>query len=311
MSFGEIRRLYLIMKVFLTYGLDELIPQTRLTFLFRLWRRSVFWIPNLHQHEPIGARMRMAMEQLGPVWIKFGQMLSTRRDLFPPLIADQLAILQDRVAPFDGVKAKAQIEASMGAPIETWFDDFDIKPLASASIAQVHTATLKSTGKKVVIKVIRPDILPVIRADMKLIYRLARWVPRLLPDGRRLRPVEVVRDYEKTLLDELNLLREAANAIQLRRNFEDSRMLYVPEVYSDYCSETMMVMERIYGIPISDVATLERHGVNMKLLAERGVQVFFTQVFRDSFFHADMHPGNIFGSFRMPYEHKSHPTKGN
>ncbi|HAS98852.1 MAG TPA: ubiquinone biosynthesis regulatory protein kinase UbiB, partial [Pantoea agglomerans] len=300
MSFGEIRRLYLIMKVFLTYGLDELIPQTRLTFLFRLWRRSVFWIPNLHQHEPIGARMRMAMEQLGPVWIKFGQMLSTRRDLFPPLIADQLAILQDRVAPFDGVKAKAQIEASMGAPIETWFDDFDIKPLASASIAQVHTATLKSTGKKVVIKVIRPDILPVIRADMKLIYRLARWVPRLLPDGRRLRPVEVVRDYEKTLLDELNLLREAANAIQLRRNFEDSRMLYVPEVYSDYCSETMMVMERIYGIPISDVATLERHGVNMKLLAERGVQVFFTQVFRDSFFHADMHPGNIFVSYEHP-----------
>ena len=300
MSFGEIRRLYLIMKVFLTYGLDELIPQTRLTFLFRLWRRSVFWIPNLHQHEPIGARMRMAMEQLGPVWIKFGQMLSTRRDLFPPLIADQLAILQDRVAPFDGVKAKAQIEASMGAPIETWFDDFDIKPLASASIAQVHTATLKSNGKKVVIKVIRPDILPVIRADMKLIYRLARWVPRLLPDGRRLRPVEVVRDYEKTLLDELNLLREAANAIQLRRNFEDSRMLYVPEVYSDYCSETMMVMERIYGIPISDVATLERHGVNMKLLAERGVQVFFTQVFRDSFFHADMHPGNIFVSYEHP-----------
>ena len=194
MSFGEIRRLYLIMKVFLTYGLDELIPQTRLTFLFRLWRRSVFWIPNLHQHEPIGARMRMAMEQLGPVWIKFGQMLSTRRDLFPPLIADQLAILQDRVAPFDGVKAKAQIEASMGAPIETWFDDFDIKPLASASIAQVHTATLKSNGKKVVSKVIRPDILPVIRADMKLIYRLARWVRRLLPDGRRLRPVEGGRE---------------------------------------------------------------------------------------------------------------------
>ena len=150
------------------------------------------------------------------------------------------------------------------------------------------------------IKVIRPDILPVIKADMRLIYRLAHWVPRLLPDGRRLRPVEVVADYEKTLLDELNLLREAANAIQLRRNFDGDRMLYVPEVYSDYGSETMMVMERIYGIPISDVVTLEQHGVNMKLLAERGVQVFFTQVFRDSFFHADMHPGNIFVSYDRP-----------
>ncbi|WP_312158450.1 ubiquinone biosynthesis regulatory protein kinase UbiB, partial [Pantoea piersonii] len=300
MTFGEIRRLYFIIRIFLTYGLDELIPRMRLTIPLRLWRRTIFWIPNRHKDEEIGVRMRLAMEQLGPVWIKFGQMLSTRRDLFPPVIADQLAILQDRVAPFDGVKAKEQIEKSIGGPVETWFDDFDIKPLASASIAQVHTATLKATGKKVVIKVIRPDILPVIKADMKLIYRLARWVPRLLPDGRRLRPMEVVRDYEKTLIDELNLLREAANAIQLRRNFEDSRMLYVPEVYSDYCSETMLVMERIYGIPISDVATLEQHGVNMKLLAERGVQVFFTQVFRDSFFHADMHPGNIFVSYDHP-----------
>lgn len=154
-----------------------------------------------------------------------------------------------------------------------------------------------------VIKVIRPDILPVIKADLKLIYRLARWVPRLLPDGRRLRPTEVVREYEKTLIDELNLLRESANAIQLRRNFEDSPMLYIPEVYPDYCSEGMMVMERIYGIPVSDVAALEKNGTNMKLLAERGVQVFFTQVFRDSFFHADMHPGNIFVS----YEHPENP----
>ncbi len=148
MSFGEIRRLYFIIKVFLTYGLDELIPQMRITLPLRLWRRCVFWIPNQHKHEQMGIRLRLAMEQLGPVWIKFGQMLSTRRDLFPPQIADELAILQDRVAPFDGVKAKAQIEASMGAPIESWFDDFDITPLASASIAQVHTATLKSNGKR-------------------------------------------------------------------------------------------------------------------------------------------------------------------
>ena len=228
-------------------------------------------------------------------------MLSTRRDLFPPHIADELAMLQDRVAPFDGVRAKKQIEEAMGnLPVETWFDDFEIEPLASASIAQVHTARLKENGKEVVIKVIRPDILPIIKADMKLIYRLARWVPRLLPDGRRLRPMEVVREYEKTLIDELNLLRESANAIQLRRNFENSPMLYVPEVYPDYCSESMMVMERIYGIPVSDVEALEAQGTNMQLLAERGVQVFFTQVFRDSFFHADMHPGNIFVSYEHP-----------
>lgn len=300
MTLGEIRRLYYIIKVFLSYGLDELIPRTRITLPIRLWRRCVFWIPNTHKEKPLGARLRMALEQLGPVWIKFGQMMSTRRDLFPPQIADQLAMLQDRVAPFDGELARRQIELSLGSTIETWFDDFEIKPLASASIAQVHTATLKENGKQVVIKVIRPDILPVIKADMKLIYRLAHWVPRLLPDGRRLRPVEVVADYEKTLIDELNLLREAANAIQLRRNFDNSKMLYVPEVYSDYCSESMLVMERIYGIPISDVVSLEQHGVNMKLLAERGVQVFFTQVFRDSFFHADMHPGNIFVSYEHP-----------
>ncbi|MBV4369099.1 ubiquinone biosynthesis regulatory protein kinase UbiB [Erwinia sp. BNK-24-b] len=300
MTLGEIRRLYFIIRIFLSYGLDELIPKTRLALPLRLWRKSLFWMPNLHKDRPLGERIRLAMEQLGPVWIKFGQMMSTRRDLFPPHIADQLAMLQDKVAPFDGVLAKQQIELSLGRKVETLFDDFMIKPLASASIAQVHTATLKENGKEVVIKVIRPDILPVIKADMKLINRMAAWVPRLLPDGRRLRPQEVVADYEKTLIDELNLLREAANAIQLRRNFDSSKMLYVPEIYSDYCSETMLVMERIYGIPISDVVQLEQHGVNMKLLAERGVQVFFTQVFRDSFFHADMHPGNIFVSYDHP-----------
>lgn len=300
MTFVELRRLYLIIRVFLSYGLDELIPKMRLTLPLRLGRRCLFWLPNHHKDKPLGERLRLSLEQLGPVWIKFGQMMSTRRDLFPPLIADQLAMLQDRVAPFDGAKALKLIEQSLGAPIGTHFDDFNIVPLASASIAQVHTATLKENGREVVIKVIRPDILPVIKADMRLIYRLARWVPHLLPDGRRLRPREVVADYEKTLLDELNLLREAANAIQLRRNFESSKMLYIPEVFSDYCSENMMVMERIYGIPISDVITLEQHGVNMKLLAERGVQVFFTQVFRDSFFHADMHPGNIFVSYEHP-----------
>lgn len=301
MTPGELRRLYFIIRTFLSYGLDELIPKMRITLPLRIGRRLLFWMPNRHKDKPLGDRLRLALQELGPVWIKFGQMLSTRRDLFPPQIADQLVMLQDRVAPFDGKLAKQQIEKSMGdTPVESWFDDFDIEPLASASIAQVHTARLKENGREVVIKVIRPDILPVIKADMKLIYRLARWVPRLLPDGRRLRPLEVVRDYEKTLLDELNLLREAANAIQLRRNFENSPMLYVPEIYSDYCRVDMLVMERIYGIPVSDIETLEKQNTNMQLLAERGVQVFFTQVFRDSFFHADMHPGNIFVSYEHP-----------
>ena len=301
MTPGELRRLYFIIQTFLSYGLDELIPKMRLTLPLRLWRRTLFWMPNRHKEKELGVRLRLALQELGPVWIKFGQMLSTRRDLFPPLIADQLAMLQDRVAPFDGRLAKKQIEKAMGdRPVEEWFDDFNIEPLASASIAQVHTARLKENGKEVVIKVIRPDILPIIKADLRLIYRLAGWVPRLLPDGRRLRPQEVVHEYEKTLIDELDLLRESANAIQLRRNFENSPMLYVPEVYSDYCSQNMMVMERIYGIPVSDVAALEKNGTNMKLLAERGVQVFFTQVFRDSFFHADMHPGNIFVSYDHP-----------
>ncbi|MFC3396859.1 ubiquinone biosynthesis regulatory protein kinase UbiB [Brenneria rubrifaciens] len=301
---GELIRLYSIIRVLLSYGLDELIPKMRLTIPLRLGRRLLFWLPNRHHNMPLGERLRLALQALGPVWIKFGQMMSTRRDLFPPAIADQLAMLQDRVAPFDGGLARKQIELSMGgAPLESWFDDFDIKPLASASIAQVHTARLKSTGKEIVIKVIRPDILPVIKADMRLMKRLAGWLPRLMPDGRRLRPREVVQEYEKSLLDELNLLREAANAIQLRRNFEDSPMLYIPEVYSDYCSENMLVMERIYGIPVSDINALKANGTNLQLLAERGVQVFFTQVFRDSFFHADMHPGNIF----INHEHPEDP----
>ncbi|QHR95831.1 ubiquinone biosynthesis regulatory protein kinase UbiB [Edwardsiella piscicida] len=274
----------------------------RITLPLRIGRRCLFWMRNRHGDKPLGERLRLALQTLGPVWIKFGQMLSTRRDLFAPAIADQLALLQDRVAPFDGALARRQIEAALGGPLEQWFDDFDSQALASASIAQVHTATLRENGREVVLKVIRPDIQPIIRADVRLMYRLAGWVPKLLPDGRRLRPREVVREYEKTLLDELNLLREAANAIQLRRNFDASPMLYVPEVFSDYCRESVLVMERIYGVPVSDIAALRAQNTNMKLLAERGVQVFFTQVFRDSFFHADMHPGNIFVSYEHPQD---------
>ncbi|OEE75562.1 ubiquinone biosynthesis regulatory protein kinase UbiB [Vibrio genomosp. F6] len=290
----ELRRLYHIVKIQLEYGLDELLPEHQLTKAPLMMRKSLFWIKRKHQDKTMGERLRLALQELGPVWIKFGQMMSTRRDLFPPHLADQLALLQDQVSPFDGQLAKDQMEASLGGSLDNWFTDFDIEPLASASIAQVHTAKLKESGRDIVLKVIRPDIRPVIDADIKLMYRMARIVAKALPEARRLKPVEVVREYEKTLIDELDLRREAANAIQLRRNFEGSEELYVPEVISDLSSEHLMVSERIYGIQVSDIASLEANGTNMKLLAERGVSVFFTQVFRDSFFHADMHPGNVF-----------------
>ncbi|MGP1938988.1 MAG: ubiquinone biosynthesis regulatory protein kinase UbiB [Arsenophonus sp. ET-DL9-MAG3] len=289
----EIRRLYFIVRILINYGLDKLIPKIKFTLPLRIGRCCLFWLSNKHKDKSVGECLRLALQDLGPVWIKFGQMLSTRHDLFPAIISTQLALLQDKVIGFDGRLARRQIEESLGRSLETWFDDFNEVPLASASIAQVHTAKLKKNNKQIVIKVIRPDILPVIKADIGLMYRLANWLPLLL-DGRRLRPREVVREYEKTLINELNLLREAANAIQLRRNFKNSPMLYIPEVYIDYCRENVMVMERIYGIPVSDINALNKHGINMKLLAERGVKVFFTQVFRDNFFHADMHPGNIF-----------------
>ncbi|MCZ4372772.1 MULTISPECIES: ubiquinone biosynthesis regulatory protein kinase UbiB [Vibrio] len=294
MTPSELKRLYRIIKVQLEYGLDEFLPDHQLAKAPRLLRKSLFWIRNQHSDKPLGERLRLALQELGPVWIKFGQMMSTRRDLFPPHIADQLALLQDKVAPFDGKQAKQQMEKALGGSLETWFDDFDIEPLASASIAQVHTAKLKENGREIVLKVIRPDIRPVIDADIKLMYRMARIVAKATPETKRLKPVEVVREYEKTLIDELDLRREAANAIRLRRNFEDSEELYVPEIISDLSNETVMVSERIYGIQVSDVERLQANGTNMKLLAERGVSVFFTQVFRDSFFHADMHPGNVF-----------------
>ncbi len=295
MTLAELKRLYRIIKVQLEYGLDEFLPvEHQLTKAPLLARKSLFWIKNRYPDKPLGERLRLALQELGPVWIKFGQMMSTRRDLFPPHIADQLALLQDKVAPFDGELAREQMEQALGDKLETWFSDFDSAPLASASIAQVHTATLKDSGREVVLKVIRPDIRPVIDADLKLMYRMARIVAKTHPEARRLKPVEVVREYEKTLLDELDLRREAANAIQLRRNFEGSEELYVPEIITDFSNQTVMVSERIYGIQVSDLAQLKANGTNMKLLAERGVSVFFTQVFRDSFFHADMHPGNVF-----------------
>ena len=300
MTLSEIKRLYRITKVLLEYGLDELAPVHQLTKGPLLARKTLFWIRNRHPDKPVGERLRLALEQLGPVWIKLGQMMSTRRDLFPPHLADQLALLQDKVAPFDGKHAQQLIEEVLGGPIDTWFNDFDTTPLASASIAQVHTAQLKSNQKDIVIKVIRPDIRAVIDDDLRLMFRLAHIVSKCVPHSRRLKPVEVIKEYQKTLIDELDLRREAANAIHLRRNFLGSDELYVPEVYSDFSHETVMVSERIYAIQVSDVDTIVSKGTDMKLLAERGVTVFFTQVFRDSFFHADMHPGNVFVNAERP-----------
>ena len=302
MRLRELRRLYQIGAVLLRHGLDDLLPRAWQPWPVRACRHSLFWLRNRHRDASHGRRLRLACEALGPVFIKFGQMLSTRRDLLPPALADELALLQDRVPPFPGALARQQIEQSLRQPIETLFDAFDENPLASASVAQVHTARLKSSGEEIVLKVIRPDIRPVIEADLQLLEALARLVAWLVPHNR-LRPVEVVNEYRKTLLDELNLMSEAANAMQLRRNFEGSPMLYVPRVYTDLCREQVLVMERIYGIPVSDRAALEANGTNFKLLAERGVEVFFTQVFRDSFFHADMHPGNVF----VAYEHPEDP----
>ncbi|TDF35740.1 ubiquinone biosynthesis regulatory protein kinase UbiB [Alteromonadaceae bacterium M269] len=294
-------RFYTIQKTLLEHGLEELIPPKWWPWYMQLGRVSAFWLRNKYPDKSRGERLRLALQSLGPVFVKLGQMLSTRRDLLPKDIADELTLLQDQVEPFDGEEAKSIIQQSLGiAQIEDLFTDFELKPLASASIAQVHSANLKESGKQVIVKVIRPNIKHTIEADISLMEALAEAVQKLLPDGKRLRPVEVVEEYRRTILDELDLLREAGNGIQLRANFEDSPALYVPEIYSDYCRNNVMVMERIWGIPVADVERLEETGVNMKKLAERGVEVFFTQVFRDSFFHADMHPGNIFVSHDHP-----------
>jgi len=285
-----------LVKIFRTVGryrLDELVELEKLPGLPRLAMRVSPWrlrgVPDM----PRGERIRKALEDLGPVFIKFGQMLSTRRDLLPEDIADELAKLQDNVPPFPEVESIAIIETALGKPVSQLYAEFASTPMASASVAQVHAATLHS-GEEVVVKVVRPGIEPVIRQDLSLMFTLAKLLARYSPDGRRLRPVEVVSDYKLTILDELDLGREAANASQLRRNFEGSKLVYVPQVYWDYTRRNVFTMERISGIPVTDMDTLRSKNVDLKLLAERGVEIFFTQVLRDSFFHADMHPGNIF-----------------
>lgn len=296
-------RLYYIIKILLSYGLDELVPKHKTPWFAKITRGCFFWLYNQHKEKPAGLRLRLALQELGPVWIKFGQMLSTRRDLLPHDIALELAFLQDQVQPFEGVLAQKIIEKALNInDIHDLFSEFSQTPLASASIAQVHTAKLVDKGveQDVVIKVIRPHIHEQINADLALMEKLAKVLAKVHHESKRLRPVEVVKEYKKTLLDELDLLREGANAIQLKRNFEGSESLYIPAVYSDFSRHNVLVMERIYGIPVSDIDSLLAQNTNLKLLAERGVEVFFTQVFRDSFFHADMHPGNIFVSRKHP-----------
>jgi ubiquinone biosynthesis protein len=289
-----IARLLQIQRVLVRHRLDEIIRATHLyrpvRFVFLLSPAAWF---RRGRGGPRGERLRLALEELGPIFMKFGQMLSTRRDLLPRDIADELEKLQDRVPPFPGAAARELVEAAYGRPLTDVFARFEEAPLAAATIAQVHPAQLKD-GKEVVVKIVRPGIRALIRRDIDVLNALAHLANRYWSDAHRLRPVELVREYEKTILDELDLMREAANAAQLRRNFADSQLLYVPEVYWDYCRKNVMVMERVHGVLISDMAELQRRGADIRRLAENGVEIFFTQAFRHNFFHADMHPGNIF-----------------
>lgn len=266
------------------------------THLFRPVRFLAVLSPNYwfrKRSATRAVRIRRALEDLGPIYVKFGQALSTRKDLLPDDIADELVKLQDQVPAFDGNTAIHIIEKDLGMPIDEAFAEFDSQPLASASIAQVHTAVL-ITGKQVVVKVLRPNIEKRIRSDIGLLYELARFAERFWSEAKRLHPVEVVAEFERTTLDELDLVREAANATKLRRNFFGSDIIYIPEIYWPLTRQKVLVMERIHGIPVGDIEQLRAQGANFQLLAERGVEIFFTQVFRDNFFHADMHPGNIF-----------------
>ncbi|MBM4233526.1 MAG: ubiquinone biosynthesis regulatory protein kinase UbiB [Gammaproteobacteria bacterium] len=294
MKLRVLARLIQIQRVLVRHGLDEFVAKThlyrplRFVFMASPWT----WFER-RKSATRGERLRLALEELGPIFIKLGQALSTRRDLLPPDIAEELAKLQDRVPPFDGAIAKTLIERAYEKPLEKVFSKFDESPLAAASIAQVHVATLHD-GPEVIVKVLRPGMKTVIGRDLEVMHALAALAKHNSHEARRLRVDEIVDEYEKTVLDELDLMREAANASQLRRNFEGSPLLYVPAVYWDHCRVNVMVLERVRGVTISDIATLRALGTNIPMLAENGVKIFFTQVFRHNFFHADMHPGNIF-----------------
>jgi len=288
-----IGRLIEIQRVLTRYGLDDFIRATHLYRPLRFVSYLSPWTWFRRRRGSRGERLRLALQDLGPIFVKFGQTVSTRRDLLPDDIADELAKLQDQVPPFPSAIAKAGIEAAYGRPITEVFASFDDEPIAAASIAQVHGAKLRD-GKEVVVKVLRPGMRAHIDRDIEVLYAFAGLAARFWSEGSRLRPVEVVREYQKTILDELDLMREAGNASQLRRNFAGSTLLYVPEVHWEYCRSGVMVMERIRGLAVSNVAEMRRRGTDIRKLAENGVEIFFTQVFRHNFFHADMHPGNIF-----------------
>ena len=297
---SQMLRLLHINRILVKHGLDEVIFAAHLfrpvRFLFYLapWN----WVR--FKRGPRAKRIRLTLEELGPIFIKFGQILSTRRDLLADDIAEELSKLQDRVAAFPGDQARQIIEKAYSKPIDECFAEFDEMPLASASIAQVHTATLHE-GDKVVIKVLRPNIEKIIRRDLSLMYLIAGLAEKYWADGKRLHPLEIVAEFEKVIFDELDLVREAANATQLGRDFENSDMLYVPRVYWPYAKRNVMVMERIYGTPIGEIDKIKAMGIDMKTLAEQGVEIFYTQVFSHNFFHADMHPGNIFVSDQGQY----------
>jgi ubiquinone biosynthesis protein len=287
-------RLVRIQRVLLRHRLDELV---RATHLYRPLRLLLLLSPGVWQaRRRVGTRaenLRLALIELGPIFVKFGQAVSTRRDLLPADVAEELAKLQDRVPPFAGAVARASLERSYGRPLSEMFAKFEELPIAAASIAQVHGATLPG-GQDVIVKVLRPGVRSQIERDLELFYALAHLAQKYWPESRRVRPLEVVAEYEKTVLDELDLMREAANASQLKRNFAGSDLLHVPEVYWDHCRVDVLVTERIHGIVISDMERLRALGTDFRKLAENGVRIFFTQVFRHNFFHADMHPGNIF-----------------
>jgi ubiquinone biosynthesis protein len=286
-----------IQRVLVRHGLDKLITTIHflrpLRFFFYLYPKSS------DRQAPLGVRLRDALIELGPIFVKFGQAISTRRDLLPPDIADELAKLQDQVPPFPSEQVVDILNEAYGKPVQEVFAHFDMEPLAAASIAQVHVVELQD-GSEAIVKVLRPGVRGLIERDLDILYALAGLADKYWETGKRLRPLEVVAEYEKTVLDELDLMREGANTAQLKRNFEGSDLLYVPEVYWEYSRPEVLVQERIHGVPISDMDTLRAANTNIQLLAENGVEIFFTQVFRHNFFHADMHPGNIFVQIDNP-----------
>jgi ubiquinone biosynthesis protein len=286
----RLARLVYIVFTALRFGLDEVA----VSGFRQRWVRLLVRVATVGRSldEPRGVRLRLALERLGPIFVKFGQVLSTRRDLLPLDVADELAKLQDRVPPFPAAESAALVEKALGRRIDELFSRFDAEPVASASIAQVHFAELKD-GREVAVKVLRPGMLKVIDDDLTLLHTLARWVERISADGKRLKPRQVVAEFDNYLHDELDLVREAANATQLRRNMQGLQLVMIPQMVWDLCTPTVIVMERMNGVPIGQVQRLRDAGVDFKKLARDGVTIFFTQVFRDGFFHADMHPGNI------------------